>query len=83
MAISTVSKSLAVVKLEDVASVDDVHLEGILVGPKGTRSVVLNGEILKENSRIGAIEIKAINKKSVVLLIEGREYALKLFEEGG
>ena len=77
------SHSAAVIKLEDVSSVDDVHLEGILIGPKGTRSVVLNGEILKEHSRIGTIEVKAINKKSVNLLIDGREYTLKLFEEGG
>ena len=73
----------AVIKLEDVASVDDVHIEGILVGPKGIRSVVLNGEILKQGSKVGTVEVQTINKKSVKILIDGKEYTLKLFEEGG
>ena len=69
--------------LENIASVDDIRLEGIAISPKGKSRAILNGEMVKENDRIGNIEIKKIEKKQVIITFGGVERTLTLFEEGG
>lgn len=72
-----------IVRLEDITSIDDVSLEGIVSGPKGTKAAIINGEMLKEHERIGDLEIKDITKRKVTLIISGKEYNKNLPEEGG
>ena len=43
----------------------------------------MNGELVKENFKVGEVEIKKITKDSVLLAIGGKEYTIKLPEEGG
>lgn len=72
--------------LEDVVSIEDIKLEGITTETKGsvqTRTVILNGEIMQEGGKAGIVEIKEIFKRSVRILIGGKEYSLSLSEEGG
>ena len=71
------------VALADIASVDDVKLEGIVGQATGKRAAIINGELVKENFKIGEIEVKKITKDSVVLTISGKEYTVPLPEEGG
>jgi len=70
-------------RLGDVTSVTDVKLEGIASSPGGKMAAILNGELVKEGDRFGDIEIKNITKKTVTLMIGGKNYNIDLVEEGG
>jgi hypothetical protein len=71
-------------KLEDITSAEDVKVEGIAVGASGRRIVILNGEVLKENDKVGEVQVKNIYKTSVTIVIGGKSYDLYLSgEEGG
>jgi len=73
-----------ITRLEDVTSVDDVKVEGIAVGAQGKKVVMMNGEMLKENDKVGEVEVRKIEKKFVIILIGGKSYNLYLpGEEGG
>jgi hypothetical protein len=73
-----------VVKLEDITSAEDVKVEGIAVGAQGKKVAILNAEVLKEGDKVGEVELKKIEKKSVIILIGGKSYNLYLpGEEGG
>lgn len=77
-------KSAATVGLEDVASIAEVKLEGIAASAKGRTTAILNGELMKEGDIIGIVRVLRINKKSVALLMGGKEYTVELSaEEGG
>lgn len=70
----------AVEKLENITSVADIKLEGIAV-TKGRRVAIINGEILRENDKVGEVELKKIDKRSITLLISGKPYEINLSEE--
>ena len=44
---------------------------------------IVNGEMIKKGDRIGDIIIRSITKAGVTLTVGGKEYQLKLSEEGG
>jgi hypothetical protein len=69
--------------LDNISSIGDIRLEGIAIGAKGNTRAILNGEIVKENDKIGQLEIKKITKKEVIILFAGAEHTLALPEEGG
>lgn len=74
----------AIVKLEDITSADDVKVEGTAIGANGKKVAILNGEVLKEGDKVGEIELKKVEKKSVTISIGGKSYDLYLpGEEGG
>lgn len=70
-------------RVEDISSIEDVHLEGVAIGANGKRVAIINGEMLKENSKVGDFEVKKVEKKSVTVSIAGKIYDLVLPEEGG
>ena len=70
-------------KLSDITSVEDIRLEGIVSGSKGNMVAMMNGEIVKVNDKIGDIVVKSITKAGVTLTVGGKEYQVKLPEEGG
>ena len=73
-----------VTSLEDITSADDIKLEGIAAGADGKQMAIMNGEVLKENDKVGEIELKKIGKKSITILIGGKAYEIYLpGEEGG
>lgn len=72
-----------VIKLEDVTSIEDIMLEGIAIEPKGKKAVMLNGMILKENDKVGYVEIKKISNETVTLSIGSNTYNIALSEKGG
>ena len=69
--------------LEEMVDVEDLILEGIAISPSGKSAAILNGRMVKENDRIGAIRIKKISKKAVELSINGKDYSLSLPKEEG
>ena len=73
----------AVTRLADITSVEDMRLEGIVSGGKGEMAAMVNGEIIRKNDKIGDIVVKSITKAGVTLTVGGKEYQLKLPEEGG
>jgi hypothetical protein len=73
-----------VTRLEDVTSADDVKLEGIATGAGGIQVAMVNGELLKEGSKVGEVEIGKISKKHITILIGQKAYDIYLpGEEGG
>lgn len=70
-------------ELEDILSIEDVHLEGMATATKGNKIVMINGQMLKENEKVGNLVIKHIGNKVVMILLDGKEYKLSLSEEGG
>lgn len=77
------SEKPTVTKLAEITSVEDIKLEGIVSGGRSRAAAMMNGEIVKQNDRVGDIFIKSITKAGVTLTIGGKEYQLKLPEEGG
>ena len=77
------SEKPTVAKLSDITSVEDMRLEGIAGGAKGEMVAIINGEMIKKDDRIGDIVVRSITKAGVTLTVGGKEYQLKLPEEGG
>lgn len=73
----------AISRLEDVTSIADIKFEGIGSMPGGKIAAILNGEIAKEGDRFGDIEIRKITKKTVTIMMGGKNYNIDLAEEGG
>jgi len=74
----------AVTRLEDVASIDDLKLEGIALGAQGRRAAMLNGQVVREHEKVGEVELQKIDEKSITVLIGGKAYEIFLAgEEGG
>lgn len=71
----------ASVSFAEIASIDDARLEGIATGQYGTRTAIINGEMVREGFKAGEVEVKKIGKDSVVILLSGKDYTLKLYEE--
>lgn len=69
--------------LAEIVSIDDVHLEGIAVGARGSMTAILNGDIVKEGDAPGQIIIKKITNNTVYLSLSGKDYELHLQEERG
>ena len=69
--------------LADVTSVEDIKVEGIVIGSDGKWTAIVNGEIVKEGYKRGEIVIKKIDRKSVTLSINNKEFKVSLPEEGG
>jgi len=69
--------------LADIISIEDAVLEGIAIGAAGQKMAMINGEMVKEGDKAGEVLIKHITKSSVTLSIGGKDFNLKLPEEGG
>ena len=67
-----------VVKLEDITSAEDIKVEGIATGAEGKRVAILNGEVLKENDKVGEVTLVRVEKKFVTISIGGKSYNLYL-----
>jgi hypothetical protein len=69
--------------LEGVTSIQEVLLEGIAMGPMGKNAAIMNGQMVKENDKVGIVQIKKISKKKVELLVGGKDYTVSLQDEKG
>lgn len=73
----------AAARLADVTSVEDMRLEGVVLGAKGGAAAIINGELIKSGDKVGDIIVKSITKTTVTLSVGGKVHELKLPEEGG
>ncbi len=63
-----------------ISSVDEIALQGILVNPDGTRSVIMNGEVMAEGQSIGQLKVQAIGANTIAVILDSERYELKLYE---
>lgn len=66
--------------LAGIVTIDDVVFQGITTDPDGTRSIVINGEILREGQRVERIFVESIGDNEAVIMIDEEKYNLKLYE---
>jgi len=66
---------------ETIISIDDVVLQGIVVNPDGTRSAVINGEVISEGDTLEQVLITSIGTNSVIVELNAQKHELKLYEE--
>ena len=64
-----------------IISIDDVVLQGIVINPDGTRSAIINGEVIPEGDTFEQVLIGSIGTNSVVVELNGQKHELKLYEE--
>ncbi|MBD3296543.1 MAG: hypothetical protein GF392_04180 [Candidatus Omnitrophica bacterium] len=65
---------------EQIMSIEDVELEGVLVSGDGTRNVIINGEVLPEGRTVGSMTIVDIKTGSVRIKIGEQIYEVDLYE---
>ena len=69
--------------LEEMVDAEYLILEGIAISPSGKNVAILNGRMVKEKDKIGAIKVNKISKKIVELSINGKDYSLSLQKKEG
>ncbi len=67
--------------LDDIMSIDDVILQGIAIDSTGRKTVIVNGEMVKEGGGGGRLIVKKILKNEVILVIDNEEHRLSIYEE--
>ena len=65
---------------QNIRTIDDAKLEGILIGPNGKYNAIISGEIMAVGDQAGLLKVLEIGKNSVKVTIEDTEYELKLYE---
>jgi hypothetical protein len=68
--------------LENVQTIDDILLEGIVWDAAGGSIAVLNGVIVKVGDAIGVVKVESIEEKEVELYINNIKHKIALSEEG-
>jgi len=63
-----------------ILTVEDISLQGILTNPDGTKSVVINGDIMKEGEKIELLKVVQIGENSVKVELNDTIYDLKLYK---
>lgn len=66
--------------LDKIVSPEDLKLEGIATVAGAKRIAIINGQMVKDNDKFGAIIIKSVLRDRVELSIEGADYTLTLQE---
>jgi len=66
--------------LDTIVSPEDLKLEGIATVAGSKRIAIINGQMVKDNDKFGALIIKSILRDRVELSIEGADYTLTLQE---
>ncbi|MDD4956689.1 MAG: hypothetical protein PHH49_05425 [Candidatus Omnitrophica bacterium] len=74
------SRKSTVQGVESVLMVDDVRLQGILMAADGVREAIINGEIMREGTKIGRVTMMTIADNYVTLKIGDDEYIVRLYE---
>jgi hypothetical protein len=64
--------------LGDITSIEDIRVDGIAMGAGGKNIAILNGQVVKDNDKFGAVCIKRISQKAVQLSIEEKDYTVRL-----
>lgn len=63
-----------------ILTIEDVSLQGIIMDPDGTRSIIMNGEIVKEGQQIGQLIVEDVGNNLVKIKIGEERHTIKLYE---
>lgn len=66
--------------VKGITSIDDVVLQGVIMGSDGKNRAIINGEILKEGDKIDRLSVMSIENNTVKVKIEEDEYEIKLYK---
>jgi hypothetical protein len=75
-----VSESSSVSGARGILTIEDVSLQGIVMGPNGKRAVIVNGELMQEGQRVERLLIESISDNVVMIKIDEERFYLKLYE---
>jgi hypothetical protein len=63
-----------------ITSVDEISLQGILINPDGTRSAIMNGELMGEGQTIDLLKVNSIGGNTVIVTLDSERHEIKLYE---
>jgi len=66
--------------LEDIMSIGDVSFQGIACDSTGKKTVIINGEMIREGGGGGRLIVKKVLKNEVILTIGDEEHRLSISE---
>jgi hypothetical protein len=66
--------------VKGITSIDDVVLQGVIMGSDGQKRAIVNGEILSEGDKIDRLSVQSIDNNTVKVKIEEDEYEIKLYK---
>ena len=67
--------------LDDIVSIDDVVLQGIVTGSGGEKIAILNGEMIGDGKTKGRVTVKSISENKVIVKIDDEERTIAIYEE--
>jgi type II secretory pathway component PulC len=79
--IPLVGKGVKLLIPQGVKSIEGIILEGIIFDSQGDSLAIINGEIIKENEVISGFILKKIEKNSIILTRNGKNYTVNLIVE--
>ncbi len=63
-----------------ILTIEDVSLQGLVMGPNGGRAVVINGELMQEGQQVERLLVESIGDNIVMIKIDEERFYLKLYE---
>ncbi|MDD4202035.1 MAG: general secretion pathway protein GspB [Candidatus Omnitrophica bacterium] len=63
-----------------IMAIEDVTFQGVAMDAKGNRTAIINGQVLKEGSKVDALAVEKIDDDGATVTIQGKEYRLDLYE---
>jgi len=79
--VALVTSDGRLLNLEPQGEVEGIMLEGIIYHRDGDSYAIVNGDIVKENDKIGKYEVKKIEEKKVIFAKEGQNIEVELEKE--
>lgn len=76
-----VARAASLQGLDAIYSIDDVSLQGILVGTGGARGAIVNGEVIHEGERKGMFSLQKVSDNGVKVMIGDVVYEIRLYED--
>jgi hypothetical protein len=64
-----------------IYSVDDVMLQGIVIGPDGAYNAIINGKVVKAGDTVGRLFVESIENNVVVIKIGELTHKVKLYDK--
>ena len=75
-----VAQSTSAAGIGSILTIDDVVLQGIVVGSDGMPYAIINGEIMKKGDQVERLSIIEIEDNEIVVKIDEESHVVKLYE---
>jgi len=64
-----------------ILSINDVLLQGIVIGADGMNSAIINDQVMREGDTKDSMEIKSIGEGEIEIIINDQSHKVKLYDE--